>query len=141
MSGKYDDILHLPHPRCPHRAPMSQRDRAAQFAPFAALTGFEDMILEDGRYTREQAEPDADAVEALNRTLLQLKALSRPLVDIRYFCPDAKKAGGAYREIRGRLKKIDSLNGCLLLEEGQKIPLEALESIHCEELDKKAEPS
>ena len=128
MSGKYDDILSLPHPTSPKHPRMSAMDRAAQFSPFAALTGYEETIEETGRLTQQPTELQEDAHAALDlRLQLLLEALSDgPEVTVRYFSPDARKDGGSYVTAQGRLKAVDPLKRILLLRDGTQIPLDAV---------------
>ena len=98
MNGKYDEIMGLPHHVSKTRPQMPMSDRAAQFAPFAALTGYDSAIKETGRLTDERIELDEGALTALNmRYQLLMDALDEePEVEITYFKPDERKAGGAY---------------------------------------------
>ena len=120
MSGPYDDILHLPHHVSPKRKKMSMIDRGAQFSPFAALTGYEAAIQETGRLTDRDFELDVDGKAMLDEKIRKIRdrIQQRPEITAICFVPDERKAGGAYREIRGRVVKVDSLNQCLILEDG-----------------------
>lgn len=124
MSWKYEDILNLPHPQPRGRAPMSLADRAAQFSPFAALTGYEETIEETARLTEDPVELDAGSIGELDEALraIQSRIESRPAVTIRYFCPDSRKQGGSYVTIRGRVRKIDTVFQMLQLWDGQQLP-------------------
>ena len=128
MSGKYDDILHIAYPR-PSKFPrMSPLDRAAQFSPFAALTGYEETIQETGRRTATPITLHEDIRIDLDRKqniLLEAGHL-RPELTVTYFLPDSRKAGGVYTTIRDRLKACDPLNRILLLENGVQIPLDSV---------------
>lgn len=123
--SEYDDILHLPHPVSRRRAPMSRLDRAAQFAPFAALTGYDAAIAETARTTQEFREPEDGKQAELNEKLCLLvrHAQSHPPVTLTYFQPDSRKAGGAYVTLSGTFQKIDTYHLLLLLQEGQQVPL------------------
>lgn len=125
-SHRYDDIIHLPHHRSPTRARMSDADRAAQFAPFAALTGFGAAIRETGRLTQACPELDESRKEALDLRLQLLLAHlgERPPVTLTYFQPDSRKAGGAILTAADRICKIDCHTRSLYLSRGQCIPLE-----------------
>ena len=126
MNGKYDDIISLPHPTSRKHPRMSAIDRAAQFSPFAALTGYEDTIEETGRLTEQPVELWEDARMELDRRqqiLLENVALS-PEISVRYFSPDRKKDGGAYVTVSGRLKSVDPLTRVLQLQNGTHIPLD-----------------
>ena len=124
MSERYEDIIHLPRPVSAKRLPMPLMDRAAQFSPFAALTGYEDTIRETGRLTDAAAELASDEQGLLNRQLQELaRHLSeRPEITVIHFVPDCRKSGGAYVETTGRLLKIDSHRQMLVLEDGAGIP-------------------
>ena len=125
---KYDDMLNLPYPRPSRRPRMSQADRAAQFSPFAALTGYEASIQETARLTDSRVDLTETRKEELNRQLLQLaEHLSEhPPLSVTYFQPDSRKAGGSYRIFAGNLKAIDLTEGYLLFTCGKKIPIEDL---------------
>ena len=129
--GKYDDIFSLPHPVSKTHPPMPRAERAAQFSSFAALTGYEEIVAESARLTEARAELDRDALEALDAALRAVASEidARPEVELRYFVPDKKKAGGRYETLRGRVKKIDEQASLLLLEDGKKIPLGDIASI------------
>ena len=128
MSWKYEDILDLPHPRPRGRAPMSLTDRAAQFSPFAALTGYEETIEETARLTDAPVELDAGSVGELDEALraIQSRIDSRPAATIRYFCPDSRKQGGSYVTLRGRVRKIDTVFQMLYLCGGQEVPFSGI---------------
>lgn len=116
MTDSYDDIINLPHhvsDRYPH---MAMYDRAAQFAPFAALTGHEEAINETSRYTEERIELTEEQKENIDRELQELRDRGTECnVRIVYFEPDELKKGGTYVEFRGVVKKINS-RGQLTLE-------------------------
>lgn len=128
---QYDDIIDLPHPVSQRHPQMPLADRAAQFSPFAALTGHEAAIRETARLTEPFAELDEDRKRELDEQLQMIKEdCSRtPEIEATYFQPDLKKSGGIYRTIRGRVKKIDEYNRRMLLVDGTEIPLETLYSI------------
>lgn len=104
---------------------MSMADRAAQFSPFAALTGYEDAITETGRFTEERQELSEDARDRLDRRLQVLieNAHQMPEVCVTYFKPDAKKSGGSYETISGRVRWVDEYEGMVIFTDGVKIPL------------------
>ena len=116
---RYAEIIGLPHHRAEGRKPMSIRDRAAQFAPFAALSGYEELIEETARMTDEEIFLAEDPRIDLDRQLLRLEeAVTRgdcPLVGLRVFTPDEKKGGGTYSTVAGRVKKIDRIQETILL--------------------------
>ena len=115
----YENIVDLPHHVSEHRLPMPMEKRAAQFAPFAALTGYEGIIEEAGRLTDDEAELSETVLDDLDRVLSEASAFSRE-VTVTYFVPDEKKDGGRYAEVTGKVKKAE--NGEILMEGGQKIP-------------------
>lgn len=124
--GKYDDIIHLPHHVSSTRPHMPMPDRAAQFMPFRALTGYEDAVHETARLTDERIELTEDEKALLDMRLQKLadEIGSQPKVTLTYFRPDKKKAGGAYIHITGQLKKIDDYDGALILMGGERILIE-----------------
>ncbi len=131
MKTPYDDIIHLPHHVSQNHPQMPLRDRAAQFAPFAALTGYEAAIGETARQTTERRELDAQEAAELNRRLTDLAARlkDRPKVTIEYFVPDERKSGGAYFTVAGRVRHISVPEKVLVMEDGTVIPLEDIVSI------------
>lgn len=120
MPGKYDDIINCPHHVSEKRAPMPIANRAAQFSPFSALTGYDAAIEETGRLTEGWIDLDESSVEALNEKLLRiLQAMDAgPEVTVVYFRPDERKSGGAYISVTGVVKKLDSVDQSLLMEDG-----------------------
>ena len=125
---KYDDIIELPRHVSTRHPRMSVADRAAQFSPFAALTGYEEIVREAARRTEEKAILTPDEEELINETLLLLQegmAQGRRMsVSVTYFIADTKKEGGVYRRVTGGLKKIDRVHKEIILEDGCQIPLE-----------------
>lgn len=116
MTHRYDDIIHLPHPTSSKRPRMPRANRAAQFAPFAALSGYEDAVSETARLTDRMIEPDEDSLALLNDQLHALMAdPSRPEVLLTVFEPDEHKEGGAYLQIRGRIRRVDEAARTLIL--------------------------
>ncbi len=136
MNGQYEDIIHLPHHVSEKRPRMSMLDRAAQFSPFAALTGYGSAIEETVRLTDRQIELSDDRIEALDAVLrvVEKHIRQRPEVEIRYFKPDMKKAGGAYLTVSGNVKKIDSIEGKVVFVDGTEIPILDIVDIRCDEL-------
>lgn len=126
--NRYDDMLNLPHHVSPTRAHMSMHDRAAQFAPFAALTGYDAAVQEAARLTDTQIDLDAEQIDAINRQLWSLRERldQRPLVSLCYFCPDERKSGGSYIRLEDRLRKIDEYGQSIILEDGTAIPMAQL---------------
>ena len=131
MSGPYDDIIHLSHPTSKNRPRMSIHDRAAQFSPFAALSGHAAAIAETARLTDRKLELDEDTKAELDRrqAILLEHISERPEITVTWFRPDEKKAGGAYVTTTGRLKKIDRVERALFLLNGTKIPLDDVAAI------------
>ena len=123
---KYDDIIHLPHHVSPKHPRMSLMNRAAQFSPFAALTGYDDLVSESARETEARRELTEDEKAELDFKLrcLQSRIGERPFVTITYFERDAKKAGGRYVEVSGEVRRISGLDRSVLLTSGEKIPIE-----------------
>lgn len=126
MSGKYDDIIDLPHPTSKKHPRMSRQNRAAQFSPFAALTGYDAAIRETARITEDRRELSEDAVVELNYkiSLLQQEQAGMKKIKVIYFRQDTTKDGGAYRKEDGDFKRIKSNEGILELTNGIQIPLE-----------------
>lgn len=127
--GKYDDIINLPHHVSENHPQMSMQARAAQFSPFAALSGHGDAIKETARLTDSQRDLDEGIIAGLNRALGEIEEMDHPDVEISYFVPDVKKQGGHYAVVKGTVKRIDSVAGVLLLINGTRIPLERILNI------------
>ncbi len=132
MRDPYDDIRGLPPPVSEKHPKMSMRQRAAQFSPFAALTGYEAAIAETGRLTEPLRELDDSRKEVLDGCLQRLQRCldSRPRVCITYFQPDGRKEGGAYLSAEGVVTQIDSNRRIVRLEAGQSIPIDCIFEIH-----------
>ena len=128
---QYDDIINLPHHQSATRPHMSNYDRAAQFAPFAALTGYDDAVKETARLTDKKVELDEYSKDALNERLNMIQDAidEQPEVSITYFLLDKKKSGGAYVTVTGRVKKIDEYENIVLLQDGTKIPIDDIAEI------------
>ena len=128
---KYDDIINLPHHQSKERAHMSLHDRAAQFAPFAALTGYDEAIEETARLTDEKITLDETAIEKINEKLYEISQhlSEKRNVSITYFRPDALKKGGAYLTDIGTIKRIDEIEKLILMDSGMKIKLEQIVDI------------
>ena len=127
----YEDIVNLPpHISKKHPQP-SMMDRAARFAPFAAITGYEEMVLEEARVTDERIEMDESSKAALNEKLnIILEFLDeQPEVSITYFEPDMRKAGGAYVTITGTVKRIDEYERIILMTDEKKIKIDEIYAI------------
>lgn len=125
MSGTYDDIIALPHPEPRTHPRMSLHDRAAQFSPFAALTGHSAAIAETGRLTASRITLDESEIARVDAALQRLRELlpQAPAVSITYFVPDERKAGGSYQTVTGTVRRIDTVNGVLLLTDRREIPI------------------
>ena len=134
---KYDDIIHLPHHVSATHPQMSLADRAAQFSPFAALTGHDAAIKETQRITDEWVEPDEDKKELLDEKLQMIReslsgekgGQNLPEIKFTYFQPDEKKSGGAYLTISGKVKKIDEYNHQVILEDETALTIEHIVDI------------
>ena len=121
----YDDIINLTHHQSKNHPHMSLHDRAAQFAPFAALTGYDDAVKEARRLTDSKPELDENQLEELDQKLADLmtRIEEHPEVTIIYFEPDDKKEGGAYVTCVGKIKKIDGCMHQLVFEDGKGISI------------------
>lgn len=128
MTDKYDDIINLPRHVSKKRPPMPIKDRAAQFSPFAALTGHDAEVKETARITEKRVELDQYMKEKLNHKLQILvdKVKEEPKINITYFEPDDKKDGGAYITITGTVKKIDKYNKIILMKDYVSISLDEI---------------
>ena len=131
MNRKYNEIMGLPHHVSKTRPQMPMSDRAAQFAPFAALTGYDAAIKETGRLTVERIELDVEALSALDmKYQLLMEAIDEaPEVTITYFQPDERKAGGKYVSAVGAVKKIDDFERRITMRDGTRIPMDDVLSI------------
>ena len=128
ISHKYDDIINLPHHVSKKHPQMSLHDRAAQFSPFAALTGHKAAINETARLTDEKQILSEDVIAKLNEQLQLIKENigTNQTVTITYFVPDDKKSGGAYISHTGVVKKIDEYNHTVILTDKTVIPIEQI---------------
>lgn len=132
--NNYDDIINLPHHVSATRPQMSMIDRAAQFSPFAALTGYDAAIKETGRLTDEKIEIDEDTKASLDIKQAYLMEIidEQPEISVTYFLPDTKKSGGAYVTVTGNLKRYDEYERLLILIDGKKIPMDDIADIDSE---------
>ena len=130
---RYDDIIHLSRPVSKKRSPMSNFDRAAQFSPFAALTGYDTVIAETGRLTDTRIELDEGGKALLDEKLQTIREhlAQQPKVKLTVFCPDSRKSGGAYETVTGNVKKIDPVARILVLTGGEVIPVDRIYGIEC----------
>ena len=126
MSGKYDDIIGLPHPTSARHPRMPISDRAAIFSPFAALSGHSAALAETARLTEQKIELDEDTKAELDRkqAVLLEHIGEQPEVIVTWFQSDERKDGGAYVTVTGRLRKIDEAERALVLLDGTRVPLE-----------------
>ena len=127
----YEDIVNLP-PHISKRHPQpSMMDRAARFAPFAAITGYEEMVLEEARITEERIDLDEGTLSILNEKLNMIQEFidEEPEIKITYFEPDKKKSGGAYIDITGTVKRIDEYECLVIMTDGKKIRIEDIYSL------------
>lgn len=131
QEASYEDILHLPHHVSTTRKPMSMRDRAAQFSPFAALTGYEAAVEETARLTEDETVLTEDMKERLNARLLVLKErmTAPPLVTVTYFVPDQRKSGGETVKEQGRITHIDEYERTVTLSDHRIIPIDRIRNI------------
>ena len=125
MTEDYSDIINLPHHVSRNHPQMPMETRAAQFAPFAALTGYDAVIHETARLTDKQVELEEYDNERLNRIFSEImdSLEEHPVVTVSYFKPDEHKAGGAYVTVTGQLKKVDTYEQLMVMENGTAIPI------------------
>ena len=123
--GKYDDIINLPNYEPKNHKRMSMYARAAQFAPFAALTGYEDSVKETARVTNKRIEIDDEVKAILDWKLQEIQEdiFKEPIVTITYFVPDIKKSGGKYVTVTGNVKKVDEFKQVIILDKNKEIPI------------------
>ena len=124
MSGPYDDIIDLPHPTSERHPRMSMANRAAQFSPFAALTGYEDAVRETARPTSRKAELTEEEKTILDAKLQLLAERAGGEVPFIYFQPDSRKEGGAYFTVTGEVKKMNGLVREVVLTDGRRVPMD-----------------
>ena len=124
----YEDIINLPpHVSKKHPQP-TMMDRAARFAPFASITGYEEMVLEEARVTEERMDLDEGTLSILNEKLNMIQEFidEEPEVKITYFEPDKKKSGGTYVSVTGIVKRIDEYEHFVIMMDGKKISIEEI---------------
>lgn len=131
MTKEYDDIIHLPHHVSEKRPRMTALDRAAQFSPFAALTGYDSAIKETARLTDERMELDEHMKDALSDKLRIIadRLKEQPKIEITYFQQDVKKNGGVYVTAAGTVKKIDEYERVIAMTDGTAILIDEIISI------------
>lgn len=126
----YEDIVNLPHPESKRHPRMSMEARAAQFAPFAALSGHDEAMAETARCTTPQSEMSADQLQELSRKMNYVLSLPhRPAIEITFFQPDRHKQGGSYITVTGSIKKVEEAYNLLHLTDGTTIPLDAISDL------------
>ena len=128
---KYDNIIALPRPVSKKHKPMAMIDRAAQFSPFAALTGYDAAVSETARLTDSRAERDEDTMAVLNERMQMLSEweYKYPEITVEYFVPDERKSGGTYVTVTGCFKWLDEGERKLVLQDGTKIPFDDIYSL------------
>lgn len=129
----YSDIINLSRP-VSKRPRMTLEQRSAQFAPFAALTGYEGQVKETARLTNKKIEINEELKEILNKKiqLIQKKIKEQPQIEITYFIPDSKKEGGRYETVTNSVKKIDTYKGEIILIDGTTIAIDEIIDISSE---------
>lgn len=132
----YEDIVDLSHHVSKNHPQPTMADRAARFAPFAAITGYEEMVLEEARITDEFLELDEGTKSVLNAKLQMVQELlpEQPEISFTYFQPDQKKAGGAYITKTGTVKRIDEYEQLVLMTDGTKIPINLIFEIESDRI-------
>lgn len=141
----YSDIIHLPHHKAPKRPHMSMYDRAAQFSPFAALTGFDGVIAETGRLTDRKIELSESEKILLDQKLTLIDDVIQdkhhPEITVVYFVPDYLKEGGEYEEFSGRVRNIDTVERTVVFlaangrSAGKTVRINDIKEIHGELVD------
>ena len=123
---RYDHIMHLPNPEPTVRPRMAIEKRAAQFAPFAALTGYEESVAEEARLTEEKLELSEDMIDMIDARLavIQHHIKEQPRIAVTYFIPDNKKAGGRYVTVSGNIRKLDGTGHRIIMADGTSIPID-----------------
>jgi len=125
MNRNYDDIINLPHHISKKHPQMSLEARSAQFAPFAALTGYDDMIDETARVTNSRKDLNEVQKAILDRKLQKIEEQisTKPQITVTYFIPDIKKEGGRYETVTGKVRKVDRYKNVIVLENKREIPI------------------
>ena len=133
--GKYDDIINMGHHISKKHTRMSLENRSAQFAPFAALTGYEDEVEEIARLTDKRIEITDEMKTEINIKLktIQEKIYAKPKVTVKYFIPDTKKEGGSYKTVTSNIIKIDKYKQTIVLKDKREIPINFITNINIEE--------
>ena len=130
----YEDIVDLPHHVSRKHPQPTMADRAARFTPFAAITGYEEMVLEEARVTDDRIEMDESSKAALNEKLNMILEFidEQPEVSITYFEPDKRKAGGAFVTVTGTVKRIDEYEHLVIMTDGKKINIDDIYNLQGE---------
>lgn len=131
MDKKYESIIKMPHHTSCTRPQMTLSRRAAQFAPFSALTGYDGVIRETARQTEAEICLDEGEIAALDRCLRQLneEIELQPIILVRFFCPDDRKSGGSFQTCRDRVVKIDKTVQEITLQSGENIQFQRIVSL------------
>ena len=126
--GKYDDIIEIPYKNSQKHPPMSNESRAAQFASFAALSGYEDEVAETGRFTNEKINLDENEIQEINEKLMFIQQYPHEehTIRITYFKPDKSKKGGKYITSESFIKKINIYDRTLTVSDGTVIPIDSI---------------
>ena len=129
--SKYDDIINLPHYELKNHKRMNMESRAAQFAPFAALTGYSDAVIETARLTSAERFLDEDSNNILDEKLhiIEENIKNRPMIKIKYFVPDLKKNGGKYINYEGKIRRIDNVKREIIFLDDKKIQIDRIVDI------------
>ena len=127
----YQSLLSLPHPVSGKHPPMPIANRAAQFAPFAALTGFEEAVEETARTTEQRPDPTDEQLEKIDAVLRRIAEISfsHPAVRIERFVPDPQKSGGKIASLTGAVRKVDPMQGQLVFVDGSAVPFSEILAI------------
>ena len=128
MNPKYSKLKNITRPQYPDLPPMSIKDRAAQFSPFAAVVGYDDAVEETARLTDSMVELSEDEIVLLNGALVRLRESigDKPQIKVTYFVPDTKKDGGAYVSKAGIVKHIDDYENVLIFTDGEKVAVNSI---------------
>lgn len=134
---KYKDMIYMDRPISKKHTPMPLENRAAQFAPFAALTGYDDAVSETSRLTVNKIELSEEKKAELDLTLSNLNSVitTRPKASITYFVPDTLKSGGDYVTISANIRKIDTVSRTIILMDRSVIAIDDIISIEPEDVD------
>ena len=133
---EYADIIDREHHVSKYRQPMPRIARAAQFSPFAALTGYDDLVAESARLTDARIQLTEEEKVAVNDVLTWMTANPASEATFTFFVPDKMKSGGSYETVTGRIKKHDALRRTILLESGEVIPIEDICEVSCPEYER-----